>query len=430
MNRKDEFGGDSKEGMMIKIKKSCTGCMACRNICPVHAIHQKIDSCGFVMPEIDSSRCIACGKCTDVCPIVFSEKSGARRGRAQEQTERTRGNKPGKRPRAAFAMVHRSDAVVKKSSSGGVFYALSSLVLEQGGIVFGCYYDIRRKKAYLADTDHVTLEELLTSKYVESYIGFGFKRVKAQLETGRKVLFCGTPCQAAGLASFLNKPYDNLLLVDFTCGAVSAQKYLRDYLVRLERKYRSKITALSFRDKHYGWGQYCFLAYFECGKVYRKTAMADPYFFCFLRSSMQRLSCHGCSFSNRHFSDVVLSDYWKCGEVSLNRNKSRGISLVLAMTEKGMEALEAIRGMMDTEELEVGEASYNLQDRRCPKTKLPEIFAHQACASAYGVEVLRKTLLSPKQRLCFAVRQWVMDHPRIAKRFPHIAGNGQIMKST
>lgn len=411
------------------------------NICPAHAIHQILNAYGFVMPEIDSARCIRCGKCESVCPMV----------KAKADTET-------KIPLKAYAMVHRLDDVVKISSSGGVFYALASLILEQGGIVFGCSYDIRRKKAYLADTDHVDLKELLTSKYVESYIGFGFKRVKAQLETGRKVLFCGTPCQAAGLVYFLKGSYDNLLIVDFTCGAVAAQTYLRDYLVKLEQKYKSKITKLSFRDKYYGWGQYCFLVHFKNGRIYRKTAMADPYFFCFLRSSMQRLSCHGCRFSDRHFSDVVLADFWKCDDFAMNQNrnrdgdgnkkrnrnqsgdrsrnrdknrnkdKRRGISLTLAMTGKGVRALEAAGERMVVDVLDVNEASYNLQRRRCLKAKLPEIFAHQACASVYGVEVLRRKLLSPKQRCYFALRQFIMDHPMLAKGFPNIVGNGQIMK--
>lgn len=411
------------------------------NICPVHAIHQTLNAYGFVMPEIDSARCIRCGKCESVCPMV----------KAKADTET-------KIPLKAYAMVHRLDDVVKISSSGGVFYALASLILEQGGIVFGCSYDIRRKKAYLADTDHVDLKELLTSKYVESYIGFGFKRVKAQLETGRKVLFCGTPCQAAGLVYFLKGSYDNLLIVDFTCGAVAAQTYLRDYLVKLEQKYKSKITKLSFRDKYYGWGQYCFLVHFKNGRIYRKTAMADPYFFCFLRSSMQRLSCHGCRFSERHFSDIVLADFWKCDDFAMNQNrnrdgdgnkkrnrnqsgdrsrnrdknrnkdKRRGISLTLAMTGKGVRALEVAGERMVVDVLDVTEASYNLQRRRCLKAKLPEIFAHQACASVYGVEVLRRKLLSPKQRCYFALRQFIMDHPMLAKGFPNIVGNGQIMK--
>lgn len=425
---------------MIKISEQCTGCMACVNVCPAKAIRQTRNSYGFIMPEIDKDRCIGCGQCGEVCPIAKKDgkdhrgATGAWCGGVSCQEEQ--------QPLKAYSMFHRSADVVLRSSSGGAFYALSSRVLEEGGIVFGCCYDVKEKKAYLADTDHVALEALLTSKYVESYIGYGFRRLKKQLDFGRKVLFCGTPCQAAGLVYFLRKPYDNLLLVDFTCGAVSAQTCLRRYLVKLEKRFASKIIGVSFRDKHYGWGQYCFTVNFANGRVYRKTAMSDPYFFCFLRSSMQRLSCHGCGFSHYHFSDIILSDFWKCDSFAVERNERRGLSLVLAMTEKGEQALEEIGAMVHREELDVKEASYNLKRRSFSEGKLAEIYAHQACAAQKGVEVLRRRLLSPRKRLYFAFRQLIMDHPQLsfalpggrrltvdlARCFPGIPGNGQIMK--
>lgn len=406
---------------MIQISKMCTGCMACRNICPVQAIGQTVNEYGFVMPIPDASLCVACGKCEEVCPLGCQAYDKKVQWTFFSKIEK-------RKPVKAYAMYHRSREVVRRSSSGGAFYGLASVILKRGGIVFGCYYDVKRKEAYLTDTDHLPLERLLTSKYVESYIGYGYRKVKKHLETGREVLFCGTPCQAAGLRQFLGRDYENLLVVDFTCGAVTAQKYLRDYLLSLEKRFRSKVKQVNFRNKHYGWGQYCFWARFDNGRVYRRTAMSDPYFFCFLRSSMQRLSCHDCRFAEAHFSDVVLADFWKCEDFPVESNGRRGISLVLAMTEKGRKALEGVQDQMHMEELDLGEASYNLKGRSCPRQKIPEIYAHQACASRYGVTVLRRRLLSPGKRLYFAFRQFVMDHPRLAVRLPGVVGDGQIMR--
>lgn len=126
---------------MIEIKEECTGCMACRNRCPRKAIGQTVNAYGFVMPVVNEALCMECGQCESVCPLEKKEQEA-------------------KLPVKAYAMYHQSAAVVKKSSSGGAFYALSTLILERGGIVFGCYYDVRQKKAYLTDTDHVTLDEL------------------------------------------------------------------------------------------------------------------------------------------------------------------------------------------------------------------------------------------------------------------------------
>ena len=130
---------------MVKIKEECTGCMACRNICPAGAIGTKRNENGFLMPVVDSSRCMHCGQCEEACPL-----EGKDSGRPD--------------PKKAYAMYHLSEHVVSISSSGGAFYALASEVLKQGGIVFGCYLDVKKKMAYLADTDHMPLEKLLTRK--------------------------------------------------------------------------------------------------------------------------------------------------------------------------------------------------------------------------------------------------------------------------
>lgn len=399
---------------MVEGLNRCTGCMACRNICPHDAIEKSTNEHGFLVPKVIKERCTNCGLCKTVCPILVTKEE-------KEQL-----------PVKAFAMYHLDKEVVRQSSSGGAFYGLAMQVLKKNGIVFGCYYDVKKKTAYLTDTDHVTLNALLTSKYVESDVDLQYRQIKVELDKGRDVLFCGTPCQAAGLRRYLGQSYDNLLVVDFTCGATVAQPYLTEYLESREREYRSPLIRMSFRDKDYGWGQYCMKLEFENGKIYRKTAMSDPYFFCFLRSSMQRLSCHSCLFAHAHESDIVLADFWKCDYFDVDRNDRKGISLVLAMSEKGVQALEEIREYMYMENLDVQEASYNLKNRACTEeqlnAKLDEILRDQECAYRYGVRVLRNKLLSPATRIKYAFRQFVMDHKTLTKPFSALVGNGQIMK--
>ena len=401
---------------MLEIMKECTGCMACVNSCPVGAIKITEDKYGFLMPVIDEEACLNCGLCEKVCPINACESCET--GEERKKTA----------PTEAYSMFHKSEEIVEMSSSGGVFYALADRVIKQGGVAFGCLYDIRKKEARLEDTDHVSLEAILTSKYVESSIGAdGFKRIEAEAEKGRQVLFCGTPCEAAGLRSYLKKDYDNLLIVDFACGGVAAQPYLRDYLISLEDRYGSPVKRMSFRDKHYGWGQYCFLAEFENGEVYRKTAMSDPYFFCFLRSSMQRLSCHGCHFSDDHKSDICISDFWRCNFFEVEKNDRRGLSLALIYTEKGRRSIEALSEVMHMEKLPLEGASYHLKGRTCPESKLSEIFGDMLTAKEEGVEALRNRLLTDEQKEFYDKRQEIMDDPELSAKYPEIVGNGQII---
>ncbi len=52
----------------------CCGCMACINMCPVHAIQKAVDEKGFYSVEVDSEVCINCGKCLSVCPMHTQEE--------------------------------------------------------------------------------------------------------------------------------------------------------------------------------------------------------------------------------------------------------------------------------------------------------------------------------------------------------------------
>lgn len=49
------------------------------------------------------------------------------------------------------------------------------------------------------------LQEMRGSKFVQSDLGNIFQDIKKELKEGTTILFSGTPCQVAGLLSFLRK---------------------------------------------------------------------------------------------------------------------------------------------------------------------------------------------------------------------------------
>ena len=59
------------------------------------------------------------------------------------------------------------------------------------------------------------------------------------LNQGRTVLFTGTPCQIAGLHSFLRRTYENLITMDFLCHGVPSPKVWRMYLEEQISKHNS-----------------------------------------------------------------------------------------------------------------------------------------------------------------------------------------------
>lgn len=48
--------------------KKCTGCAACRDICPKQCISMCFDSLDALHPFIDETKCINCGLCFKTCP--------------------------------------------------------------------------------------------------------------------------------------------------------------------------------------------------------------------------------------------------------------------------------------------------------------------------------------------------------------------------
>ena len=177
--------------------ETCTGCAACLNACTHSAITMTTDAEGFLTPNVDNSKCVECKLCEKACPVISPLQ-----------------DKGFMNPRA-YAVWSEPDR--KVSSSGGAFSAFARYVLQQGGVVFGAAFDEELHCKHIEIQDIDGLAPLRGSKYVQSEIGDTFAQVRNHLRADRKVLFCGTPCQVAGLKNFLRKPYPNLLTLDLIC---------------------------------------------------------------------------------------------------------------------------------------------------------------------------------------------------------------------
>ncbi len=314
----------------------CTNCGACYNACPVDAI--SVDASSFFYKcVVDEKKCINCGKCVVVCPL----------------------NTPKQKQKlySAIAGWSKDDELVKKSSSGGAFSVLANYFLENGGVVYGAVYSDDKKTIIFRGTDEVPLDEIRRSKYVESSVGFIFRKIKKELEDGKLVLFCGAPCQVAGLKRYLIKEYENLTTCDFVCGGMPSHKLYEHYINELEKKYNSKVTHVNFRSAEYGWSVHSMLCFFENKKKYTKYAAIDPYFDAFVHKRMSiREDCYDCQFTNNHHADLILSDFWVWQAHSKLQNDECGISLIVSNSLKGETFLDLFRKDMEYEEIGINYA--------------------------------------------------------------------------
>lgn len=280
------------------------------------------DEEGFLYPYIEQEKCINCGLCEKACP------------EQNVQPEKRNDN-----PLACFAATAKDMQVRLQSSSGGVFSLLAKAILDRGGVVFGARFD----NDFLAFHSYTETEEGLPpfrgSKYVQSDLRGVYSQVQAFLKEERPVLFTGTPCQVAGLRSFLhNREDENLYLVSIVCHGAPSPRIWKDYLDSITQG--ASPTSVNMRDKSNGWNQYRMVVQKDGLDVLNVNATDTTYMKAFLSNLTLRPSCYSCQFRGNHGSDLTLGDYWGIESVHPEMTDNKGTSLVLVYTKKGRQLLE------------------------------------------------------------------------------------------
>ena len=301
--------------------------------CPQKCISMKTDEEGFAYPEVDQSLCVGCGKCDSVCPVLKDYP--------------ITGNE--KLP-VALGGSHKDSEILKNSSSGGAFSLFARKIIADGGVVCACRLDESMKPVH---SFAVTTEELApfrSSKYVQSDIGTCYSETDRHLKDGRKVLFVGTPCQCAGLLSYLGRTDENLITIDFICHGVPSPKVFEEYLKSVEKKTDDKISGFLFRTKERNWVQSGMqqgtVTHFKSGKRIEKfPAYRDEYMNGFLSDIMLRPSCYECRFKSipKSYSDITIADFWGVKKVLPEMNNPKGTSLILLNSEKGEALFDSVK---------------------------------------------------------------------------------------
>ncbi len=313
-------------------KSECTGCGACVSICPMNCISFVHDDEGFAYPEADST-CINCDRCHDVCPVLGHENG--------TYVEPDFGQ-------FSVAGRHKSDSVWEKSSSGGAFSALCQSYCDVGDGIFGARFE---GLEVVHDCVHSPdqIEEFLKSKYVQSNLGDSYDRARDMLESGRKVLFSGTPCQVAGLRNFLKREYDSLLCIDLICHGVGSPGVFEKYIEYLESTYSSRVVSFTFRNKKARWGrllQHVIRIEFENGVSMENES--DAYNTAFIQCLFLRPSCHECIYANlNRVGDITIGDFKKQHELLPEVKRLENMSTILVNTYKGKRVFDRLDEYME-----------------------------------------------------------------------------------
>lgn len=338
-------------------KKDCCGCGACLNICPKNAISMEEDQYGFIYPKIDKKLCIGCHLCKKVCAFQNTEEENY--------------------PIETFAAVSKDEIQARQSASGGIFAAIAQQHINEKGIVFGAAFDKEWNVCHIGIDRFDELKRLQGSKYTQSDTKETFRKTKELLESGKKVLYSGTPCQIAGLKKFLNKEYSNLLTIDIICHGVPNNKMFKEYLNQIEREINGEIVKFVFRDKSIGWGINGSVEIKKQDKLINKKIWQSDssYLYYFTQGWIYRENCYSCKYASSHRpADITLGDYWGIEKEhpeyieKSEWDESKGISVVIANTNKGLGVLKNLTEYLDLRESSFGKASSKNGQLKRPST--------------------------------------------------------------
>ncbi|ROT17601.1 Coenzyme F420 hydrogenase/dehydrogenase, beta subunit C-terminal domain [Xylanibacter rodentium] len=302
----------------------CTGCQACKFICPKRCIEMRENDAGVVLPKIDASCCIECKTCEKICPAQNPVKFNS--------------------PKRVYAAWNTSPFQRNISASGGIASAIYMWLKNIGGISTGAFIDSDWSVKICIFRPGDSFDRLSNSKYSYSDPSEIYEEVRPYIKEGKIVVFIGLPCQIAGYKkTFGNK--DNLYYVDLVCHGVAPNSYLRQHISKIEQKVGVRAAEMSFRAPEMGTANYYFTLYDNDGKIsYAKRSIdGDNYNIAFHRGYSYRENCYHCHYARpERCSDLTIGDYHGLGKLQPCDFDNDNVSVILANTDKGNELLKRL----------------------------------------------------------------------------------------
>jgi len=240
-----------------------------------------------------------------------------------------------------YAVRHKDEEIRANSRSGGIFTAISDYILNEKGIVYGCVLNDKFEAIHTRADNMDIRDRMRGSKYIQSKIGNTYVEVKKDLLKGKKVLFSGTSCQIDGLRKYLGDEFDNLFCIDIVCHGVPSPKVWNEYLKWQEKKRKTKIITVDYRNKReFGWRAHIETLFLENGYQINSQIFTKLFYgHCILRPS-----CYYCPYKSViHPGDITIADYWGIEKAAPEFDDNKGVSLVLINNEKGESVFEKVK---------------------------------------------------------------------------------------
>lgn len=312
----------------------CCGCRACEEVCPLHCINMSRCENGFFYPIKDTNKCIGCGACERVCPYLETKVV---------------------EPMKEYVAFAKNKNTRKNGSSGGIFGLIAEWMIKNNGMVFGAGFNDELKLMSMSVETLHGLESLYRSKYLQADMKGSYSRVKNELENGRWVLFCSTPCNVQALRNYLGKEYRRLILVDFVCHGVASQELFDKSVSWYEEKYKKRVVSFDFRNKEHRINcSRVFSALMDDKTEVKGTYLDFPHYFLYMKQISMRPSCYSCKFArSARCSDITIGDFHMPEKYIPKKERLSGLSSVICNTKKGYKVIQEL--MLEKTEVDIDE---------------------------------------------------------------------------
>lgn len=304
---------------MIKLasQEMCTGCSACAFVCAKNAITMTPNSVGVILPSIDNSKCVNCGRCQSVCPALNPIKKNS--------------------PIKAYAAWHNDTNERIRSASGAIAAAAYRYALEEGMNIAGTIQEEDFSVHLILSDNAKDIEQFRNSKYVYSSIESLLPELKKSIREGRRSLVIALPCQIAAIRKCFPKQ-DLLLYADIVCHGTTPTSYLQQHIRSIESKCGKKAVKMYFRDPSLSTHTFHFSLYDNGNERFyaQRTINGDTYQVGYHRVVSYRSNCYNCQYAQaQRVGDFTLCDYSGLGTVTPFDYNNINVSCILVNTPKG-----------------------------------------------------------------------------------------------
>ena len=305
--------------------------------------------------------------------------------------------------------------ILRESSSGGAFTAISDVFLANGDAVVCATYNYDTHFVeYRLIVDELERNAARGSKYVQSIPGDVFKEAYDWIvaHPGKKLLFVGMGCQADGFRKFAEKMgiRDCVWVVDIICHGSPSPQLWKAYCNSFVKL--GKIADINFRAKRKRDGWKNPTSYMKVGE---KEYKLNEYMKVFYNGCALRPSCHVCPYTTMKRSvDMTIGDYWHIDEKMPDFYDVNGNSLFLIYTSRGMELFESILPRIEFETSNTDECWQKNLEKPTTKSLRREQFWNEYASlgvdfimKKYGYESIGKKMYNKLKKIV-RFSSWLM----------------------